>query len=388
MKNIILTLIITSLATWGFAQVKVITNGNVGIGGVAAPASALHVHGVIQNNNNLDVAKGTTLFNSFVTVGKGRASNGVAAFDLISDVTSYPTYGFRFLRNQVGNTIMYHSGANAFRLNATGAAPIQFFTDNTIRLNVNTVGNTGLGTAYAIHRLNVAGDVQATDFITASDTRLKEDIKAFDSGLDKLMQIKTYTYKYNGKAGINSKLKHYGVIAQEFEKIMPEAVGEFDWANMNAEGELTTDVEHYKYVQTEAVKYILVNAVKEQQTIIESQEERLTKLEAQIATLLEGNNQAIDISGGDSSKAVLGDNYPNPFGSLTDIRYFVPEESENATLNVFDNSGKLIKSVNITERGNGVLNVNFSDMPAGIYNYQMVVDDKLVATKKIVLGSN
>ena len=388
MKNLIFTLFLSLATTLAFSQVKVITNGNVGIGGIANPTAALDVNGKVYTTDELSVAKNTTSFNAFIRLGQGRSANGVAAFDLISDVTAFPTYGFRFLRNQVGNTIMYHSGDKAFRLNATGAAPIQFFTDNTIRLNVNTVGNTGLGTAFSNHRLNVAGDVQATDFITASDTRLKEDIQDFDSGLDKLMEIKTYTYTYNGKAGINSKLKHYGVIAQEFEKIMPEAVGEFDWANMNAEGELTTDVENYKYVQTEAIKYILVNAVKEQQAIIESQEERLNKLEEQLAILLEGNNQSIDISGGDTSKAVLGDNYPNPFGTQTDIRYFVPEETQNAVLNVFDNSGKLIRSVKITERGNGVLNVNFSDMPAGIYNYQMVVDDKLVATKKMILGSN
>lgn len=79
--------------------------------------------------------------------------------------------------------------------------------------------------------------------LAMSDERFKENIKPIDNALDKIKQLdgKTYNFLFNNKPDC-------GVIAQDLEKILPEAVIEQN---------------NIKYVKYEAVIALLVNAVKE-----------------------------------------------------------------------------------------------------------------------------
>jgi hypothetical protein len=60
--------------------------------------------------------------------------------------------------------------------------------------------------------------------IFASDIRVKEDIKEHEPGLLELAKLKTYDWTYNGKGDSTKGVKMSGVMAQELEKIIPEAV--------------------------------------------------------------------------------------------------------------------------------------------------------------------
>lgn len=386
MKNIILTFLLAGLTTIGFSQIKVLTSGSVGIGGINATSQALEVNGNTKVRKNLLVGEDAGTSMALFRVGAFRSENGPVGFDFVSDKSNYADYGDRFLRNSTGVSIFTHRGTKVFRFRNEHAAPLEFWTTSAQRLVVEAGGDIGMGVSNPTVKLHVGGDLITTGVVNGSDRRLKKDINNYEGGLEKLLRLEPKTYFYNGKGSCDSEILHYGFIAQDLKEIEPNAVGDFLWEKHDEDGNVL-DSDTYLSIQPAAVQSMLVNSVKEQQAIIDTQEERITKLEAQIAALIDSNNQAIDISGGNPSKAVLGDNFPNPFGSQTDIRYFLPENAENATLNLYDNSGKLIRSVNIAERGNGVLNINFSDMPAGVYNYQMVVDDKLVATKKMVLGN-
>ena len=67
-----------------------------------------------------------------------------------------------------------------------------------------------------------AGDFTATGNVTAySDINLKEDIQLIPNALDKLKTLKGITYLRND---LNDGIRHTGVIAQEVEKVLPEAV--------------------------------------------------------------------------------------------------------------------------------------------------------------------
>ena len=48
-----------------------------------------------------------------------------------------------------------------------------------------------------------------------------------------------------------------------------------------------------------------------------------------------------------------------------------------------DLNGKLIKSVELTQRGNGALTVFAENLSDGLYTYTLVVDGKIFATKKM-----
>ena len=78
-----------------------------------------------------------------------------------------------------------------------------------------------------------------------SDIRLKEDLASIDNALDKIEQLdgKTYHFVFKPKTEFDA-----GLIAQDIEKVLPEAIVEKDGI---------------KYVKYEAIVGLLINAVKE-----------------------------------------------------------------------------------------------------------------------------
>lgn len=89
-----------------------------------------------------------------------------------------------------------------------------------------------------------AGSQLGAAYLLGSDERLKEDIEHIDNALEKLNQLDGKIYKFKFK----DKERDGGVIAQELEKVLPEAV---------------VDVNGIKYVKYEAVIALIINAVNE-----------------------------------------------------------------------------------------------------------------------------
>jgi hypothetical protein len=87
------------------------------------------------------------------------------------------------------------------------------------RLRITSAGSVGIGTASPTEKLEVNGNIKAIDFNSTSDIRLKSDIVRIDNALNKVEQLSGYTFTYN-ETGQRST----GVIAQEVQKVLPEAV--------------------------------------------------------------------------------------------------------------------------------------------------------------------
>jgi len=98
--------------------------------------------------------------------------------------------------------------------------------------------------------------------VAGSDYRLKDNISLLQYGLSEALQLdaKIYTYKAD-----ESSEKRMGFMAQDVQSIMPELVG-IDKSNQHLK---------LKYMDLMAV---LVNAIKEQQKIIESNQQQIEML--------------------------------------------------------------------------------------------------------------
>jgi hypothetical protein len=81
---------------------------------------------------------------------------------------------------------------------------------------------------------------------------------------------------------------------------------------------------------------------------------------------------------------VLDQNKPNPFAEQTTITYNVPEKYGFAQLVFKTIDGKIIKTVDITKKGRGQVNVFANDLSNGLYMYSLIVDGITVDTKKMV----
>ena len=147
-------------------------------------------------------------------------------------------------------------------------------SDNiTERMRINKYGQVGIGTPSPDELLSVNGNaskVGGGSWKTYSDERLKKNIQNFESGIDVIKKLRPVTFNYNGINNLPTEEQQIGVIAQELQELAPYMVS-------TSTGQ---DSVEYLSVNPSAFDYILINAVKEQQAMIE-------KLQAELATLRE-----------------------------------------------------------------------------------------------------
>ena len=129
---------------------------------------------------------------------------------------------------------------------------------NDLKLNAPT------GQVVAIQtNTTISGILSVTDDITAfwvSDERLKDNITAIDDPLAKVVSISGNTFDWNEKS--NKSGHDVGLIAQEIEKVLPEAV--------------TTRDNGYLAVDYHKVVPLLVEAIKELSGKVEALEQKLS----------------------------------------------------------------------------------------------------------------
>ena len=125
-------------------------------------------------------------------------------------------------------------------------------------------GSLGIGTAAS----GTAGEIRATHQITSyySDERLKENIQEISGALEKVMTLRGVTYQPNAiaeKLGYK-KQNEVGVLAQDVEKVLPEAVKPAPFDIMLFENtEISRSGQNYKTVQYEKLVPLLIEAIKE-----------------------------------------------------------------------------------------------------------------------------
>lgn len=136
-------------------------------------------------------------------------------------------------------------------------------------MRITNGGSVGIGTPSPDQLLSVNGSaskVGGGSWSTFSDERLKKDILPFKEGLEVVKRIKPVHFKYNGLAGYPDDGRGYvGVIAQDIQKIAPYMVGTVT-KKMKESDKEPTDLLMY---DGSALIYILVNAIKDQQKIID-----------------------------------------------------------------------------------------------------------------------
>jgi len=160
---------------------------------------------------------------------------------------------------------------------------IDFPNDAEGRFVVKESGNVGIGTAAPDNLLSVNGSADKPgggSWGTFSDRRLKTLDGEYSSGLAEIMKINPvrYRYKSGNGMGIRDRDEHVGVVAQEVQKAIPEAVTE------NTKG--------YLLVNNDPVIWAMLNAIKEQQKEIEELRAKNAAVEAQLAQIANDRRNA------------------------------------------------------------------------------------------------
>ena len=250
----------------------------------------------------------------------------------------------------------------------------------------------GIGTNSPSTLLHVNGSITYNGSLTnASDRRLKTDVVKFSYGLDEVLGLRPIEYRYNGIGDLPTDKSHVGIFAQDLQEVAPELVGTFDVVTYaeqsqedidNERAAVLKNSEQYLNINESAIKYMLINAIQEQQAIINEKEERIAALESKFE-MLESKLNSCSPNGIGSEiiesevtltyydLASLEQNAPNPFNGQTRVDYVIPSKAKSAQIDIYDLSGKLMKSVNLNHTGQGQLTINAADLPSGVYTYQL-----------------
>lgn len=153
----------------------------------------------------------------------------------------------------------YLDGNNMINMPATGVTSVS--TGNGLSGgDITGTGTLTMSGSYS-GTFSVTGEIKATGEVTAyfSDERLKKDIVPIDGALKGVMAMGGYNYKANGLAkelGVERTDNQIGLLAQEVEAQFPELVTE-------------SALEGYKTIRYDKMVTVLVEAMKEQQAMIE-----------------------------------------------------------------------------------------------------------------------
>lgn len=147
---------------------------------------------------------------------------------------------------------------------------------------------------------------------------------------------------------------HYGLIAQDVEKILPGLVKDTKFDTRYAKQD-TSDKSNSEIIDFKALNYtelipIIIKGMQEQQQTIENLQQVNEKQQQQIDELKQmvqtssGNQSSLKSSLPDNSNTYLLQNTPNPFSQNTVISCYVPSSVKQAQLVVYSVNGKSLKS--------------------------------------------
>ena len=204
--------------------------------GIGTPATEkLEVYGNIKSSGSIQAGGSINTSGAGVTKWYQASSSGNPEFYIgASDTERLGIQTVYAAGSQSLNTVNFFSETAQ---TAANKGDMKFSCDGTLRLTLNDAGAT------------VAGDILASGNITAySDASLKSNVETIPDALEKVLSVRGVTFDMNGERGT-------GVIAQELEQVLPEAVFDNEETNL-------------KSVAYGNVVGLLIEAIKEQQVQI------------------------------------------------------------------------------------------------------------------------
>jgi len=347
------------------------------------PLATMDVRGsnFILTEPNVDISN--FIFNRAVALGQ---SGGPSS-------TPCNLYGFRS-QNNIDNAInVGMNGNNPTVLWDNGNADILTFSrrNNSTGANCQNrilrLGNN-IGGIYEFD-LQGSGRVSGS-WLVLSDKRIKSKIKTIGNALDLISKLNGVSYSYNREENPGLGLPEgrvFGFIAQEVAEIIPEVTS-------------TSTEDGLVGIKYTEIIPLLTQGIKEQQIIVEQQDELILEQEAKITQLedrLAKIEAALGLVDGVSERQEapnktrafqnikLSQNRPNPFSDVTTIEYEIPTNTTNARLDVFNMQGKLMNSYAIAGGGAGTVEIESNTFQSGTYVYAINIDGASVATNIMVI---
>jgi hypothetical protein len=237
-----------------------------------------------------------------------------------------------------------------------------------------------------------------------SDARFKTGVKENVPGLAFINKLRPVTYHlnvegFNRHIGIERKegdmpiapeataMLHTGFLAQEVEKAAQELGFDFDGVDKPKNEK---DVYGLRYAEFTVPLVKAVQELDKENTAVRQENAELKRQNADIMQRLEAIEKLLTERSTTQSDilhepASLKQNIPNPFSQNTVIQIAVPDQTTRVSLCITNETGSIVKEINITDKGEVAVNLAAGTLSAGVYYYTLIVDGQKVDTKKMIL---
>ena len=387
--------------------------------GVRAYGGSYGVYATSKNNYGIYASSGYTgVYGYGTSYGLHGSSNsygvyGSGNYGVYGSGTTYGVYGYSGGNYGVygysGNYGVYGSGFYAvYGLSNDGYGGT--FISNTGHGIYAKTGSTSPDRYAGIFQ----GNTYCYGTYNTSDERVKKNITDFKNGMALINQLKPKTYQFRNDdkfANLNlPKGNHYGLLAQDVEKLLPGLVGEApleientsvnnvsqktssDTPNQTA---LQTTPNHSETMQVKAINYtelipVIIKGMQELDAENKGLKKQVSDMQDEITQLKQlVQNLSLKVNGVNSSvslsDAALQQNQPNPFAGKTIIPLSVPANAKNASLIITEtSSGKILKTITVAP-GSNEISVDASLLSNGTYTYTLTIDGKKINSRQMTV---
>lgn len=376
---------------------------------------------------NLDGINNTAVgFQSLYTSSNGNYNTAIGYFTLRQNTSGvYNTAsGVQALYNNTTGTGNSANGLNALYNNTTGGNNTAVGYE-AMFYNVSGSFNTNLGRQagsnngynpsnfsslgyYAGHLGNNSNTMEIGNssvswiggqvgWSTYSDRRIKDNIQSNVPGLEFIKKLNPVTYnlnihRENEICGINDtnewegkydieKIVQTGFIAQEVEAAAKEINFDFNGVQAPKKNAKLYSLQYASFVVP------LVKAVQELSKQNDELKNEIAEMKSFYETFCNNSSDAKQLSNSQTLKpSNLEQNNPNPFKENTTIGFYISASSSKAVLKIFSMNGEEIKSFIISTKGKGQIEIAANTLAPGVYTYVLIVDDRTVDTKQMVVA--
>lgn len=391
MKKLFITSFLLVAPLIAFAQLKVNTDGTACVGRTTSYSKATFSVG---NNNNIYTI-GKTGVNSMIRTTTASSTKNIGIYGAARSATTHQAQTIGVMGYGGSGTSGKLYGVIGGIASGVLGAGVYGTTGAYGSIYGSTLSGTYAG--YFEGMTYVDGSIYADELITPSDINLKENIVSIrdeENSLDNLMQMNVIKYNYKPKAYIAktedelslyedesaatkaeelakqeiqrmAEQKHYGLSAQELQKIYPELVRE------SQDGRLGVN-----YVE---LVPILIRSIQElKQELDEVKADDNARQTRSVSD--DGQNDHFTMSG----RNVLYQNTPNPFKEQTTIRFSLADNVQDAAICIFDLSGKMLRKLPVSQEMSSV-SINGWELGEGLFLYSLVIGGSEIDTKRMII---
>jgi hypothetical protein len=300
----------------------------------------------------------------------------------------------------IGDSAMYNNTAGSYNT-ALGHFALVGSSTSTSLSNATAIGYGAVADVSNKVRIgntavtSIGGQVSWTKF---SDARFKINVKEDVPGIEFIKLLRPVTYDIDYKK-LNQKvygsknpeiitppsktIKETGFLAQEVE----QAARKLNYDFNGVEKPDNPENSNYGLRYDEFIMPI-VKALQQLSSENDALKQRLDKLEknqgAASSTGFSLDSTTSTLNAITISDTYLEQNIPNPFNASTTIRYNIPEYTKSASLNIYNNSGKILRTISLWKKGTGQVVLNTARLSKGVYYYSLFLDGQAVSTLKMI----